>query len=110
MDLLHIFTSGLLMKAVNILGDNAIQLPILLHLRQFQVSRIRLHIPDIKILAEVIKEHLRLPVKALITEQIFRAVPGKLLIRLAVQPILAPEVRNPTLRRNSGSAKEHYTR
>ena len=52
-----------------------------------------LYASAIKIPAEIVKEHLRLPAEAVVTEKIFRLVSVEPFILLTVQPVLASEVR-----------------
>ena len=61
-------------------------------------------------LSKIVKEKFRLPVQALVAEQVFRPVSGKLFVRLPVQAVLAPEIRNAALGGNAGSAQEHNAR
>ena len=96
-DLLHVLTACLLVKAVNILRDHTIQPPGAFHFRKDPVRFIRYRSACIQVLSVVIKKDFRLCLQALMTEQIFRLISSKYLPSLFIQAVLTPEIRNSAL-------------
>ena len=94
MDFIDFIAAGFLVQAVDVLGDHAFQLSCALKLRQFIMSGIGLCPSGVQVFPIVRKENFRLFVKAVIAQQVFRFVFGEALLSLAVEAVLAAEVRD----------------
>ena len=97
-NLVNLPASRLLMQAVNILGDDPGQLSVFLHFRKDPVRGIRFDPPAVQILSEIGKEHFRFSEQAVGAQEVLRTIPGKAPVRFPVQPVPAPEIRDPALR------------
>ena len=106
MHLVYCLTAGLLVKAVNILGDDPVKLPFFLHLSQFDVRSVGKAMPRVHFLAVEFKKYLRLMVEAAAAEKVFGLVPVEPDVVLIVKAVLTSEVRNAALCGNARAAKE----
>ena len=94
MDLIHPDTAGLLMKTVDVLGNNTVKFTLAFHPGQGPVGFIGLHLSGVKILTEVGEKDFRLFAEAVIAQEIFRPIAAESLLLLPVEAIFTPEVRD----------------
>ena len=102
-DLIDFLTACRLMKPVDILGDHRQKLPGLLKLGQLLMSRIGLCVQEHHLTFIEFIESLGVPHKEAVAYDLFRRVP----VLLVIDPVRAPEIRDPALRGHSRPAKEH---
>ena len=101
-ELQHPAAPGLLVEAVDVLGDHRLQLPRRLPLRQLPVGGVGLGVQEEHFVPVEAEELLRVPLKEGVAQDGLRRV-GVLLV---VEPPGAPEVRNAGLRADAGAAEE----
>ena len=106
MKLQHISASCRLVKSVNVLCDHSLQLPLLLPLCKLPVCLVRSCCSSRKKDLLIIKaeEFLRMLIVKSVTQNCLR----RIVVLLMVQAIHTSEIRNSTLRGNSGSAEKHH--
>ena len=102
MQLINILTSGLLVKAVDVLCDHCAELPGLLHFRKLSVRCVRLRIEyQHLVLIESVKL-LRVRLKERMADDGLR----RILVLHMIEPVLTSKVRDAALRRYPGAAEK----
>ena len=105
--LLHVPAARLLVQAVDVLGDHALQPAGGFHLRQFPVGRVGFRSPGIQVFPVIVKEQLRLLAQAFAAEQVFRFVAGKSPVLFPVKAVFASEIRDVAFCRDTGPAQKY---
>ena len=98
----NLFAAGFLVQAVDILRDDRLQLPRLLQLGQFPVSRVRLRVQGQHLILVETVEFFRFPHKKCMADDRLR----RIVILHMIQTVLAPEIRNSALRRDARAAEK----
>ena len=106
MDFLDILTSCPLVKAIDILRDNAVEFSCLLHLSELIVSPVRFNTCSIEFLSVELIEHIRVIDKTVDTQEILRAIPVELYIMLVIKAVLTSEIRDAALSRYAGTSEK----
>ena len=101
-ELQHLLAACLLMQAVDVLGDDSLQLPSGLQLRQLVVGCVGLGIGTQKLAAVKTEELLRILLIKSVTENGLR----RIIILLMIQPVYTAKIRDPGLRADTGTAKK----
>ena len=99
----HLPAARLLVEAVDVLGDDRLQPPLLLPLGQLPVGRIGLGVRRQHLGAVEVEELLRVPLKKGVAQYGLRRIPELLVI----QPVHTAKVGDARLRGHTGAAEKH---
>ena len=94
---LYVLASRSLMKTVNILRNDTVELACLLHLGKLIVRSVRFDTCSVEFLSVELIENIRVIDKTVDTQEILRAVPVELNIMLIIKSVLTSEIRDTAL-------------
>ena len=103
---LDILASCSLVKTVDVLGDNAVELTCLFHLGKLIMCPVGFDTSCIKLLSVELVEHVGVIYKAVDTQEIFWTVSVEFDIVLVIKTVLTSEVRDAALSRYAGTSEK----